>query len=527
MSKLHKLFLTVTAGALMYGASQPAYAQDVNPVTENLIISEICYNPYGTDNLSESEWCELYNRGATTLDLSGYSFKSTAGSNPPVYTFATGTQIAPGDYLVLAPVKRNILGVLQQRLDPDKVIDLAWPLNASHFTNGSGKLQVFDTDGVTTVAEVNFKTSAPWPGGSGPDTPNSTGRSIELDLFDLPAGDPSAYMNDGSNWTTSDGIYGSPGRANSAGNTNGLTITGGNRAKEFPTSSDSITITGDVTTSAGSVTSASIFVNTTGGSAYTTTALTLDGSGNFTFNLGTLPSGTMVKYYIQATDNRGFVKTWPIMPPQVFFVDDNPVSTGDVIINEILFNPAGGDNSTNSEFVEIYNNRATPVNLSYFQWGRYVYLPSGVPDPYLSAIPEGTILPGNGYLVLAADKDLFLSTHPGFDTNLVVGSGWLQSALANGGAPVDQPVPLVNVNAAEWGGSPTVPFETVAYEVGTDGWPGGGTDTTADADGESIELLSPTLDRNVGSNWRVAVAPNFESPGAPNTVSEVSDWTMY
>lgn len=517
--------LLVGAVAVAFGLlSQSAQA---DAVTDNLVFSEICYNPYGTDNLSQSEWCELYNRGASTIDLSGYSFKSTAGSNPPVYTFAPGTQIAPGGYLVLAAVKRNLIGILQERLPSSKVIDLNWPLNASHFTNGSGKLQIFDTDGTTVRVEVNFTASAPWPTGTGQDTPNSTGRSIELNTFDLPAGDPTAYMNAGANWTTSVGIYGSPGVLNSAGNTNNLALTGGKRAKQFPNSSDVITITGQITTTAGSVASAKIYVNTTGGETYTPTTLTLDGSGNFSHNMGSFASGTLVKYYIEATDNRGFVKTWPVMKPEVFFVDNTPVTTGDVVINEILYNPSGGDNSTRSEFVEIYNNRSTPVNLSYFQWGRFMYLSAGVPDPYLSAIPEGTIVPGHGYLVLAGDKDLFLNTHSGFDANLVIGSGWLQSALNNTSQSGGQPVPLAHPNAVEWNGADTVPFETVGYERGTNGWPGGGSDPSADADGESIELLSPTLDRNLGANWRVAAAPNFESPGAQNTVSAVSDWSMY
>src|SRR5436190_11035219 len=79
-------------------ASEPVYAE--------VIISEIMYNPQGTDldttvtpNISR-EWAELYNTGSTTVDIGGWQFGDSQ-DNQWASAFPTGTMIQPQQALVV------------------------------------------------------------------------------------------------------------------------------------------------------------------------------------------------------------------------------------------------------------------------------------------------------------------------------------------------------------------------------------------------------------------------------------------
>ena len=63
-------------------------------VADEIVINEIHYDP--EDETSAVEFIELHNSGATTLDLSGWSFDEGVS-----YTFPAGTTIAPDGYLVV------------------------------------------------------------------------------------------------------------------------------------------------------------------------------------------------------------------------------------------------------------------------------------------------------------------------------------------------------------------------------------------------------------------------------------------
>ncbi len=69
----------------------------INLVLSQVVINEIHYNPassQGSDN--DYEFMELYNPGATDIDMSGYYF--TQGVT---HTFADGTTLSAGGYIIL------------------------------------------------------------------------------------------------------------------------------------------------------------------------------------------------------------------------------------------------------------------------------------------------------------------------------------------------------------------------------------------------------------------------------------------
>ena len=68
----------------------------------DIVINEIMYHPISEND--DDEYIELYNRGSSNIDLSGWAF--TMGVN---FTFPTGTVMSAGSYLVVA---RNITNLL-------------------------------------------------------------------------------------------------------------------------------------------------------------------------------------------------------------------------------------------------------------------------------------------------------------------------------------------------------------------------------------------------------------------------------
>ena len=82
---MKKLFTTLTALLLCLTVAQ-----------SQIVITEIMYNP-AESGADSTEFIELYNAGATTVDLQGYYF-----SLGVVDTFLVSTPIAAGGYVVTA-----------------------------------------------------------------------------------------------------------------------------------------------------------------------------------------------------------------------------------------------------------------------------------------------------------------------------------------------------------------------------------------------------------------------------------------
>src|SRR5438552_8042407 len=87
-----------------------------------------------------------------------------------------------------------------------------------------------------------------------------------------------------------------------------------------------------------------------------------------------------------------------------------PLLAQPVVINEVMYHPP----STNllEEWFELYNPGSNTVNLSGWQ------ITKGVAFTF----PSNTFVAAGGYLVVAADRPIFASKHPGV-TNYV--GGWV------------------------------------------------------------------------------------------------------
>jgi hypothetical protein len=140
----------------------------------DIVITEIMYNPpeIGTDSL---EFIEIYNNGATSVDLAGFYFAMGVD-----YTFGNIT-INSGDYIVIAVDSLAALNV--------------YGIHAYQWTSGglsnSGEAIVIKDQFGNLVDSVRYGNSAPWP-----TDPNGNGSSLELC-------DPSSENSDASNWSVS------------------------------------------------------------------------------------------------------------------------------------------------------------------------------------------------------------------------------------------------------------------------------------------------------------------------------------
>ena len=124
-----------------------------------------------------------------------------------------------------------------------------------------------------------------------------------------------------------------------------------------------------------------------------------------------------------------------IISPDVLTLTINDDDAPDIVINEILYDPAGdadgvgGVNSSDDEFIEFVNNENSDIDIS----GWTVY-----DDPTLDlrhTFPSGTVIPANGALVLFADDNV--SPVGGFGGAIVQSSNESTTlSLNNGGDTV-------------------------------------------------------------------------------------------
>ena len=155
-------------------------------IIPELMVTEINYN--SNNSIDAGDWVEIYNNGAIPIDLSEWNLMDR--SDAYFYNIPFGTQINPGDYLVIAEniEKFNIIYP-----DITNVIGGFY----FNFDNSGDAIKLFDL-GNNEIFNVQYSDSLSWPKGA-----DGTGRTLELTT-------PGADPNDPSNWF--DGcLRGSPG----------------------------------------------------------------------------------------------------------------------------------------------------------------------------------------------------------------------------------------------------------------------------------------------------------------------------
>ena len=143
---------------------------------KDIIINEIMYHP--PLELEDLQYVELYNRGKTTVDLSGWTF--TKGIK---YEFPKSTKLNAGQYLVVCRNVKAFAGNYGNQIQA--IGDFTGRL--SHHGE---KIEINNAAGAV-IDQVKFSDSAPWP--SAPD-----GHSTSLERIS-----PFSSGQDPGNWTSS------------------------------------------------------------------------------------------------------------------------------------------------------------------------------------------------------------------------------------------------------------------------------------------------------------------------------------
>jgi PKD repeat protein len=162
------------------------------------------------------------------------------------------------------------------------------------------------------------------------------------------------------------------------------------------------------------------------------------------------------------------------------------VSSDNIMITEIMYNPIDGGNDT-IEFIEIYNKGSVEVNLKdwYFSQGvTYVF-------------PDVTLTP-NEYFIVAREAAAMQSTFG------ITCAQWAEGFLDDAGEPIVLKDAIGQIKDS-------------VYYLPTEPWP-----TTPNNGGPSLTFCNTTLDNSLGENWsasanQIAVngvgQPIFASPG--------------
>jgi len=225
-------------------------------------------------------------------------------------------------------------------------------------------------------------------------------------------------------------------------------------------------------------------------------SLTGTSAGPYTFSFPQPPLGTVqiswnAAHGIQDSSGNPFAAT-----PWSYTLDTN--ATG-VIISEIMYHPSS--ENVLEEYIELLNKGGSAVNLAGWRFSGGVQF----------TFPNVSI-PAGGYLVVAADTNVFKAKYPA--VNNVVGN-WT-GFLNNSGEDID-------LDDAQGNRADSVTYadegdwairQRGLNDLGRRGW---AWLKEHDGFGKSLELIQPNLSNNEGQNWAASRATN----GTPGTVNSV------
>ena len=164
--------------------------ESISPISDDIVISEIMYNPLGGSNY---EFIELHNRGNQTIDLNGYSF--SPGQPFDEFTLSD-VSIESGEYAVV--VSNRVAFIERYGNEIESKIIGVWP--GGRLNNNGEEIILLDGSG-NIVLNFEYNDSGAWP-----TLPDGEGYSLTFLSSNL------TNSSDGSLWSPSSIVGGTPGR---------------------------------------------------------------------------------------------------------------------------------------------------------------------------------------------------------------------------------------------------------------------------------------------------------------------------
>lgn len=417
-----------------------------------VVINEIHYNPDG--QMEDTEFVELWNSGDRAIDLGNWSMSAGIA-----YTFPAAAFIQAGGFVVIArsphafavtyPGVRHVYGPFA---------------TDNRLSNNGERLALSDASGVV-VRELTYGASAPWPVEA-----DGGGASLELRH---PAFDPERP----GSWAASTIARGTPGATNSCFTPDALLFRT-SRTPESPASGSNVLLSTRFLLGVPS----SVTVACSSGTEWSEQPAARSADGIWTAELPARPDGSWVSYFVYAQATNGVMYGQPPVETQMYRVTDQPITAGELQINEIMYHSAPDAHFTPYEYIELVNAGARTVDIG-------------------GCVFEDLRLPTNE-LLLAPGRYAVLSDEPGV-MDAVYG-------------PIDRLIPL-GMGLSDDGERLVLrsPNEVRLSEVeyaGSNGWP-----ASPGGMGPSLELRSPYLDMAVTTSW--AASAGYGTPGGPNSAA--------
>lgn len=449
----------------------------------SLVVSEIMYNPAARNDGRQLEFIEFYNAGLATLDLGNYRLAGAVE-----FLFPAGTAIPVGGFLVVAKSPADVRTVYG--------ITNVLGGYANQLGNRSDSLRVYHSVG-GLLLEIKYGSRSPWPVAA-----DGAGHSLVLAR-------PSYGENHPSAWDISSRVGGSPGKPDAYAPEaldslliNEILAHTDPPEQDFielynhsnlPVDASGCGLSDDpaqvkYALPAGTTIAARGFLHLT--ESQLGFSLRSTGEGIFLWNkartrvldaihfgaqargtaFGRYPDGAPVFSELQA-------KT-PGAP-------NKPVLIRELVINEIMYHPITGQ--TRDEYVELYNRGTNALDLSHWRFT----------DGISFTFPDGTLIPGRGYLVVARDAAHLRGSYTNLNgTNLV---GDFTGTLSDRGEHLTLARPEWDLVTNSIG---TITSNRVYVAVDEVAFGDGGRWTKwSDGDGSSLELVDAHSDNNLAANW--------------------------
>jgi hypothetical protein len=431
------------------------YLVSDTPVKGDILINEFVADQTPSIGLPEVEYVEIYNRSNKYFDLSGWKLGDASADG----TITSGW-IYPGQYKILCS---------SASLD-----SLPGALTVTSFPslNNSGDDIVLRSPALAVIDRISYTDD--W---YRDEIKKQGGYSLEL----INPNDP---CSDASNWIASTAaIGGTPGLVNSV-----LDLTPDTQVPSilsavalmpnfieftFSEGMDSTSVVNALFSSNPALTISSMYVAQNGANtAIATLNENLVPNTNYIYVLNNIADCWMNVISISAT----------------FAVADNPMP-GDVVVNEILFDPGTGG----SDFIELYNRSNKILNLKDFTLANY----DNDTIANFKVIADNYLLQPGDYVVLTADS-LFVKNQFPFAIN----GKFYQMSLPT----------LNNDSSTVYLIYNSEVLDKVSY---TDDWH---LSLIDDTENKTLERIDPNGISNNSMNWHTAAeSVNFGTPGRVNS----------
>lgn len=440
------------------------------PRPRDIVINEILYKRASGGG---PEFVELYNASEKNFNLAGWEIGDARGTAK----LPAGTQLRAGEYLVLtdnAPFASSLNNAIDVSGFPS--------------FNDTGDIVFLRSPDEVAIDTLNYSSS--WGG-------NLRGRSLERK-------DPLAASNDASNWSTSQAVDGNTAEAQNSIFESDETPPEIIFAKQLPDNtveiqfSEFIRLTPEIRFNAGSA---------------VLSVTTFDSSNANIVVLSAPPGKSKVISKTITVQNLSDVKGNVTASSDIQVAQ--PLVSGDVVINEIMYNPL--DNSEDnqpdqSEYIELRNTRDFAISLE----GIFLNDAPDEDGEVRALIPVSTQakwIPANGIMLVYADEE------PEFEQSRLASFFDLPGGTAPSPIRIDRTtLSLASSDDAIFlSDSSGITIDSVFYD---ESWQN---PNLIDTRGIALERISPAGPSSNASNWSSSSTAKGGTPNSENSIFQIAE----